>query len=81
VVALCLWCQFECRQQPWVFALEQLVEDVKISLSRRLGDDTRLLQEVVVDVTTNGGSLGNETLINWLHDTYYDVHGYNYNII
>ena len=57
VVVLRLWCQLQSCQEFWVFALKELVEDVEVSLPWSLRDNARLLQQVVVDVSTNWSSL------------------------
>ncbi len=57
VVGLGIRAEEEARQEPGVLAGQELVENVEVPLSGCLMDDTRLLQEVVVDVSANRGTL------------------------
>ena len=52
--------EMEAGEKLGVSALQQLVEDVERPLSLRVRDDARLLQQVVVDVASNRGTLGGE---------------------
>ena len=57
VVVIRLSRQLQLSQKARVLALEQLVEDVEVPLTLGLLDNSGLLQQVVVDVTTNGSTL------------------------
>jgi len=58
-IVVVLWFASESKllQQRSVLALEELVEDMKVPLSRVLEHDSRLLQQVVLDVTSSGSPL------------------------
>ena len=60
MVGFSLRTECQAREELGVFALKQLVEDVEVSLSSCLSDNTRLLQEVVVDVSTHWRTLERE---------------------
>lgn len=49
--------EVEVCQQLRVSTLQQLVEDVEVSLTRCLVHHSRFLQQVIVDMTTNWSSL------------------------
>lgn len=49
--------EVQLGEQLGVLALQQLVEDVEVPLSRSLGDHPRFLQKVVLDVPTHGSTL------------------------
>lgn len=65
-------CEMEVVQQLRVSTLQQLVEDVEVSLSRSLVHHSRLLQQVIVDMTTNWSSLNTRRHIQHMMMAYND---------
>lgn len=64
--------EMEVVQQLRVSTLQQLVEDVEVSLSRSLVHHSRLLQQVIVDMTTNWSSLNTRRHIQHMMMAYDD---------